>query len=80
MLPYGLIVLVASIALVVYFDFVTEASWINKAVVSVLFLFTFTPFIYSWTHSTLPLGLFLRVAVGIYIIFYWKWQAAKLGK
>lgn len=78
-LPYGLIVLVAIIALVVYFDFATEASWISKAVVTGLFLLSFVSF-YRWTHSLVPIGLFLRVALGIYIVFYRIWQEAKIGK
>ena len=38
LMPYGFIVLVAGIALVAYFDFATEASWITKAVVSGLYI------------------------------------------
>lgn len=78
-LPYGLIVLVAIIALVAYLDLVTDASWITKAIVTGLFLFSFAP-IYKWIPTLLPLGLFLRVALGIYIVFYRAWQEARWGK
>ena len=37
-MPYGFIVLVVGIALVAYFDFATEATWITKAVVSSLYI------------------------------------------
>ena len=37
-MPYGFMVLVAGTALVAYFDFATEASWITKAVVSGLYI------------------------------------------
>lgn len=79
LIPYGLIVLIASIALVVWFDFLTEASWISKVIVSVLFLLTFGPF-FHWLGVSSLVGLFLRVAISIFIIFYRMLLQARLGK
>ncbi len=79
LIPYGLIVLVTSIALVAWFDFATEASWISKGIVSVLFLLTFGPFLHRLGVSSL-VGLFLRVAISIFIIFYRMLLQAGTGK
>jgi hypothetical protein len=68
-MPYGLIIVVASIALVAYFDFVTEASWIAKIIVSGLFVFSFAS-CFGWIAVNSLIGLFLLVALSIFIIFY----------
>ena len=79
-MPYGFIVLVASVALVAYFDFATEASWITKAVVSGIFIFSFAS-CFGWIAAVNSLvGLFLLVALGIFIIFYRLVQQARSGK
>ena len=69
MIPYGLIVLVASVALVVYFDFRTEASWMAKGVVSGIFIFCMLS-LFGWIAINPLIRLFLLVALSIYIIFY----------
>lgn len=79
LIPYGLIVLIASIALVIWFDLFTEASWISKAIVSTLFLLTFGPF-FHWLGISSLVGLFLRVAISIFIIFYRTLLRAGVGK
>jgi len=78
-MPYGLIVLVASVALVAYFDFATEASWITKAVVSGIFIFSFAS-CFGWIAVNSLIGLFLLVALSIFIIFYRLVQQARSGK
>jgi hypothetical protein len=79
MIPYGIIVLVGSIALVVYFDFATEASWIAKVVVSGLFIFCMASW-FGWIAVNPLVRLFLLVALSIFIIFYRMVQQARLGK
>ena len=78
-MPYGLIVLVASIALVAYFDFATKARWIAKAVVSGIFLFSLASY-RGWIGVNSLIGLFLLVALSTFIIFYRAWQQARLSK
>ena len=78
-MPYGLIVLLASVALVAYFDFATEASWITKVVVSGLFVFSIAS-CFGWIAVNSLVGLFLLVALSIFIIFYRTWQQARSGK
>lgn len=78
-MPYGIIVLVASIVLVAYFDFATEASWITKAVVSGLFTFCIASFL-GWIPVNSLIGLFALVGLNIYILFYRAWQQAHLSK
>jgi hypothetical protein len=72
---YSIIVLVASAALVVYFVFATEASVISKAVVSGLFAFSFA--CVFWIRGWSFIGLFLLIALSIFIIFYRAWQEAR---
>ena len=79
MIPYGIIVLVASIALVVYFDFATEASWIAKVVISGIFIFCMASW-FGWIAVNSLIGLFLLIALSIFIIFYRMAQQARLGK
>lgn len=78
-MPYGIIVLIAGAALVLYFVFATDASWIAKAVVSGLCFFSFAS-IFGWIAVNPFIGLFLLVAVGIFIIFYRIVQQARWDK
>lgn len=68
-MPYGFIVLIASIGLVAYFDFATKASWITKTIVSGLFILCIASF-FGWIGVNSLIGLFLLVALSIFIIFY----------
>lgn len=79
LVPYGLIVSIASIALVAYFIFFTEASWVGKGVVSGLFIFSFASYS-GWIPVRPLIGLFLLVGLSISIIFYRAWQDAMTGK
>lgn len=74
-MPYGFIVLFASIALVAYFDFATEATWLTKSLVSGLFIFCFATF-FGWIAFNSLINLFLLVGLSTYIIFYRAWQQA----
>ncbi|MGA3267703.1 MAG: hypothetical protein ABSE16_12870 [Verrucomicrobiota bacterium] len=78
-MPYGIIVLAASVALVAYFDFATKASWLTKVVVSSLFIFSFASCL-GWIAVNSLIGLFLLVALSIFIIFYRRCQQARSGK
>jgi len=78
-MPYGLIVLFASVALVAWFDFATRASWIAKAMISGVFIFCMASF-FGWIACNPLIRLFLLVAVSIFIIFYRTWQQVKAGK
>jgi hypothetical protein len=78
-MSYGWIVLVAGVALVIYFDFKTEASWMAKAVVSGLLIFSFASIFY-WIPVNPWIGFFSLVALSIFIIFYRKVQQARSGK
>jgi uncharacterized membrane protein len=78
-MPYGLIVLLGSVALVAYFDFATKALWMAKTMVSGLFLFSFASW-HGWVAINPLIGLFLLVALSIFIIFYRAWQKARAGK
>ena len=78
-MPYGIIVVLASIALVAYFVFVTEASWITKAVVSALFIFSFAS-CRGWIAIDSLIGFLLLVALSVFIIFYRAWHEAGSGE
>jgi hypothetical protein len=78
-MTYGIIVLIASVALVAYFDFATEASWIAKGVVSGIFVFCFAS-IFGWIAVNPLIRLFLLVGLSIFIIFYRMVQQARSGK
>lgn len=78
-MPYGYIVLIAGSALVAWFVLVTDASRIGKAVVSVLYMFSLAS-IFGWIRVNSLIGIFLLVALGIFIIFYRLYQDATLGK
>jgi hypothetical protein len=65
--PYGLIVVVCSIALSGVFVFATEASRWSKALVVGLLAFSF-----YWRY-----GLFVQVAVGVTISLYFTYLKAR---
>jgi hypothetical protein len=60
-MPYGLIVMIASIGLVGAYVFVAEASIWSKALVAGLLLVSFV-----WRY-----GMFLQVALSIFLSFYY---------
>ncbi len=66
-MPYGLIVLVASIALTGVYVFVTEASYWSKALVMGLLLVSFV-----WRY-----GMFLQVALGIFLSLYFTYPKSR---
>jgi hypothetical protein len=66
-MPYGLIVLVAVIALVGVYVFVAEASFWSKALVAGLLLVSF-----AWRY-----GMFLQVALGVYLSLYFTFLKAR---
>ena len=66
-MPYGLIVLVASIALTGVYILVTDASYWSKALVLVLLLVSF-----GWRY-----GFFLRVALGVFLCLYFTYLKAR---
>jgi hypothetical protein len=68
-MPYGLIVWIAGATLVIHFNFATEASWITKAVVSVLALFSFASY-FGWIPVRSLVGMFVLVVLSIFLIFY----------
>jgi hypothetical protein len=78
-MPYGIIILAASIVLVAWFDFATEASWISKGIVSGLFLFCIGS-LFGWIHIHPLVRLFLLVALSIFIIFYRTLRQGRPGK
>ena len=66
-MPYGLIVLVAAIALVGVYVFASEASTWSKCLVAGLLLFSF-----MWRY-----GMFLQVALGIFLSLYFAYLKAR---
>jgi len=78
-MPYGLIVLFTSVALIAYFVFMTDACWITKVVVSGIFIFCLASR-FGWIACDPLVTLFLLVALSVFIIFYRTWQQAKTGK
>jgi hypothetical protein len=66
-MPYGLIVLVASVALTGAFVFVTKASYWWKAVVVGLLVASF-----FWRY-----GMFLQVALGVSLSLYFTYLKAR---
>jgi hypothetical protein len=79
MIPYGIIVLVLSIALVAYFDFYSKASWMAKAVVSGISIFCFASW-FGWISFNPLIRLFLLVALSIFIVFYRMVEQVRAGK
>lgn len=67
-MPYGYIVLVAVIALSLYYVFATSASFISK--VLVLGVLGFCLACFFWLHRFLLAALFLMVGLGIFISLY----------
>jgi hypothetical protein len=59
-MSYGLIVLIASVALVAVFVFVTETPFWSKVIVGGLLFLSF-----QWRY-----GLFLRAALGVFLSLY----------
>jgi hypothetical protein len=78
-MPYALIVVLASIALVAYFVFVTEASWITKAVVSGIFIFCMASR-FGWIACSPLVSQFLLIALNVFILVYRTWEQAKTGQ
>lgn len=66
-MPYGLIVLVASIALTGVFVFLTDAAYWWKALVVGLLVLSFL-----WRH-----GMFLQVALGVCLSLYFTYLKAR---
>jgi hypothetical protein len=66
-MPYGLIVLIASIALSGVYIAVTEASFWSKALVLMLLLLSF-----GWSY-----GFYLRMALGVYLSLYFTYLKAR---
>ena len=65
-MPYGLIVLAASVALAVLYVFVTDAPLWSKALVTGLLLLSFV-----WRY-----GMFLQVALGLFLSLYFTYLEA----
>jgi hypothetical protein len=78
-MPYGLIILFASITLVAQFICLMEASRIAKVVVAGIFIFCMASR-FGWIHCNPIASQFLLVAVSLFIIFYRTWHQAKTGK
>lgn len=66
-MPYGLIVLVASLALTGAFVFVTHAAYWWKALAVGLLVFSF-----FWSY-----GMFLQVAIGVSLSLYFTYLRAR---
>jgi len=79
-MPYGIIVLIASVALVAYFDFATKASWIAKAAVSVIFVICFGTVLGWIAGINYLVALYLLIALSIFVLFYRTVQQARSGK
>jgi len=62
-MPYGLIVLFASIALAAVYVFATDTPIWSKGVVAALLLFSF-----AWRY-----GLFLRVGLSVFLSLYFTY-------
>ena len=66
-MPYGLIVLVVSIALTGVYVFATEASFWSKSLMAGLLLVSFV-----WHY-----GFFLRAALGIFLSLYFTYLESR---
>ena len=66
-MPYGLIVMVASIALAGVYVFAVEASFWSKALVAGLLLLSF-----MWRY-----GLFIQVALGVSLSLYFTYLKSR---
>jgi len=67
-MPYGFIVLIAVVALTLYFVFATSASVISK--VLVLGVLGFCLACFFWLHRFTLAALFIMVGLGIFISFH----------
>jgi hypothetical protein len=72
---YSMIVLIASVALFAWFIFAAKAALLMKAGVSGAFAFSF--YCLFWKRDWSLAGLFLLVAVSIFIILYRVCQQAR---
>ncbi|HKW31079.1 MAG TPA: hypothetical protein VJT54_17275 [Verrucomicrobiae bacterium] len=63
-----------TIALTIWFVFISEASVMAKIVIGVLFVISF------FLHlSIFPMaGFFLRIAISVFVLLYQMYQTAKL--
>jgi hypothetical protein len=66
-MPYGLIVLVASVALTGVYVFATDAFFWSKSLMAGLLLLSF-----MWRY-----GLFLRVAIGVFLSLYFTYLKSR---
>ena len=66
-MPYGFIVLVASIALTGVYVFVTEASFWSKGLVAGLLVVSLL-----WRY-----GLFLQVALSVFLLLYFTYLKSR---
>jgi hypothetical protein len=78
-MPYGLIVLVGSIALAAWFVLASEASGISKLVASAIFGFGLACY-FNLIAGWWIVGLFVLVGLSIVILFYRAIQAAHWSK
>jgi len=69
-MPYGFIVLVATIALAVVYVFVSEASLWSKGLVTGLLLLSFV-----WRY-----GFLLQTALGVLLCLYFTYLKAQSGR
>jgi hypothetical protein len=68
-----LLVLLVAIGLVIWFVFISDASLVAKVLIGILFVISF--FLHP---SSFPLvGFFLRIGIGIFVLFYYTYQKAK---
>jgi hypothetical protein len=74
-MPYGYIVIVAVIALTVYYVFLSEASLVSKIVVAGILGICLLDL--YWLHKFGLWDLFLMVGLGIYISMYRLYAKAR---
>jgi hypothetical protein len=69
----SLLALFIAIALAIWFVFISEASVVAKVLIGVFFVVSF--FLHP---SAFPMaGFFLRIGIGIFVLFYQAYQKAK---
>ena len=73
---YSIIVLVGSVALIAWFDFASEASLLSKVAASAVFLLSLACCCCYWLHGASLTGLFMLVALSIYITLYRAYEQA----
>lgn len=75
-MPYFILFLGISVGLLAFFIFATEVTFASKVVVAVLYALGFACyFLFSFF-----IGLFLLVALNIYILYYVIWLHARFGE